>query len=103
MGELVKAGSGVLVCGEQDEELLGVGGEVQGLAQQMEFGPGRVLEAEWAAAGDTVVAQTAGELGACHGGEFGAEPLGVLGRGTCSSATSSQSGKRVRDRGSVKT
>ncbi|WP_455678383.1 hypothetical protein [Streptomyces atroolivaceus] len=49
------------VRGEEDDQLLGVGGEVERLAEQPEFAPGRVVETQDPALRDHMTVQAAGE------------------------------------------
>ncbi len=62
---------------EQDNQLLGVRGEFECLAEQVGLVPGRVVEAERPTSWNHVPVQAAGEVGAGDAGEFRGEPLGV--------------------------
>lgn len=68
----------LFVRGVEDDELLGVCGEFERLAEQLKLVPGWVIEPESPSSRHHVAVQAAGEVGAGDGGEFGGEPREVL-------------------------
>jgi hypothetical protein len=54
----------------EDDELLGVRGEFEGLAEQVKLVPGRMVEPESSTSRHPMVVQAAGEVGSGDGGEF---------------------------------